>query len=136
VPVAETSWFVVALLGAGTVAVILVLISLSGAALYTLAVLALWRLARNDLSYTHALVALLLLTCALVLMFEGDTLFFTLAAEADLHLVARRFSDRIISAGAHLLFAAAALWLAVRLVPEILGTFRTPPIRYCSTLAR
>jgi Predicted membrane protein (DUF2339) len=103
------------------------LITLSGAALYTFAALALWRLARNDLSYTHALVALLLLTCALVLMLEGDTLFFTLAAEAaTLHLVARRFSDRIISAGAHLLFAAAALWLAVRLVPEILGNFSDP----------
>lgn len=102
------------------------LITLSGAALYTFA-LALWRLARNDLSYTHALVALLLLTCALVLMLEDDTLFFTLAAEAAaLHLLARRFSDRIISAGAHLLFAAAALWLAVRLVPEILGNFSDP----------
>ena len=103
------------------------LITLSGAALYTLAALSLRRLARNDLSYTHALVALLLLTCALVLMLEGDILFFTLAAEAAaLHLVARRFSDRIISAGAHLLFAAAALWLAVRLVPEILGNFSDP----------
>ena len=103
------------------------LITLSGAALYTLAALALRRLARNDLSYTHALVALLLLTCALVLMLEGDTHFFTLAAEAAaLHLVARRFSDRIISAGAHLLFAAAALWLAIRLVPEILGNFSDP----------
>jgi uncharacterized membrane protein len=60
-------------------------------------------------------------------MLEGDTLFITLAAEAAaLHLVARRFSDRIISAGAHLLFAAAALWLAVRLVPEILGNFSDP----------
>lgn len=103
------------------------LITLSGAALYTLAALALRRLARNDLSYTHALVALLLLTCALVLMLEGDTHFFTLAAEAAaLHLVARRFSDRIISARAHLLFAAAALWLAIRLVPEILGNFSDP----------
>ena len=66
--------------------------------------------------YTQGLTALLLGTLALVLLLEGDALFFSLAAEAAvLHLVARRLSDRIVSFEAHVLFAAVALWLGGRL---------------------
>ena len=94
-------------------------ISLGAASLYALASLALRRLRRapdNDLSYTHASVALLLVTLAAVLLLGGDALLFTLAAEAAvLHYLARRFSDRLVSAEAHLLFAVVALWLVVRL---------------------
>ena len=95
-------------------------ISLSAAALYALAALALRSMRgghSNDLSYTHASVALLLLTLAAVLMLRGDALLFTLAAEATvLHYISRRFSDRAISVEAHVLFFVAAAWLAVRLV--------------------
>lgn len=100
-------------------------ITISGAALYALVALAFERLDDSrGLSRLHALVALLLLTHTLFLMLEGDVLFLTLAAEATiLHLVARRFSDRIVSAGAHLLSSIAALWLANRLLPGILESF-------------
>jgi uncharacterized membrane protein len=94
-------------------------IALSIAALYALAALVLRRLEGSfeDLSYTHALVTLLFLTLAAILMLRGDTLFLTLAAEAAvLHYIARQFSDKLVSAGAHLLFFVAAAWLVVRLV--------------------
>jgi uncharacterized membrane protein len=94
-------------------------IALSMVALYALAALVLRRLEGcfEDLSYTHALVALLFLTLAAILMLRGDALLLTLAAEAAvLHYIARRFSDNLVSAGAHLLFVAAAAWLVVRLV--------------------
>ncbi len=98
-------------------------ITLSGAVLYALAALALRHRFRSVLSYTHALVALLLLTLTLVLMLEGNVLFLALAVEAAvLHLGASRFSDKIVSAGAHLIFAAIALWLAARLLPGMLET--------------
>jgi uncharacterized membrane protein len=91
------------------------LIPLFAAALYVLAALALEGRSR-DLAYTHAFVALLLLTLAAVLMLRGDALLFTLAAEATvLHYLSRRFSDRLVSAQAHLLFFAVAVWLAIRL---------------------
>ena len=103
-------------------------ITLSGAALYALAALTFERTGgSHGLSRIHAFVALLLLTHTFFLMLEGDLLFFTLAAEATiLHLVARRFSDRIVSAGAHLLSSVAALWLAVRLLLGILESFPGP----------
>jgi hypothetical protein len=94
-------------------------ISLSAAALYALAALAVRALGRpaNDLSYTHALVALLFLTLAAVLMLRGDALLFTLAAEATvLHYLSRKYADRVVSAQAHALFFAAAVWLGVRLL--------------------
>lgn len=97
-------------------------ITFSGATLYALAALALRRLERGDLSYVHTLVTLLLLTHTLVLVLDGSVLLLTLAAEATvLHYVARKFSDRIVATGAHLLFSIAALWLAARLLPGILG---------------
>ncbi len=99
-------------------------ITFSGAALYALAALALRRIESDGLSYTHALVALLLLTHTLVLMLDGNVLFLTLAAEAAiLHYAASRSSDRIVSAGAHLLFSAVALWLAIRILPGVLEAF-------------
>jgi uncharacterized membrane protein len=100
-------------------------IALSAAVLYALAAFVLRRLegSSRNLSYIHALVALMLLTLAAILMLEGDALIFTLAAEAAiLHYVARRFSDGFISVEAHLIFFAVAVWLGARLVvPE--GSF-------------
>jgi len=102
-------------------------ITLSGAVLYAFAAFALRRRLHRVLSYTHVLVTLLLLTLTLVLMLEGSVLFSALAAEAAvLHLVASRLSDKIVSAGAHLLFSAVALWLAARLVPGILEALSDP----------
>jgi hypothetical protein len=70
---------------------------------------------RSRIFHTQALIALLLATLALVLVLEGDVLLLALATEAAvLHLVARRFSDRIISWGAHVLFGVIGLWLGGR----------------------
>jgi len=97
-------------------------ITLPAAILYALAALALRRSGSGDFSRTHALVGLLFLTYTLVLVLDGDALFVALAAEAAiLHYVARRYSYRIVSAGAHLLFCVAGLWLASRLVSGALG---------------
>src|SRR3712207_7090827 len=53
--------------------------------------------------FRSALVALLFLTLAATLMLRGNTLLLTLAAEAAvLHYIARQFSDKLVSAGAHL----------------------------------
>ena len=71
---------------------------------------------RSRMFYIQALIALLLATLALVLVLEGDVLFLALATEgAVLHLVARRFSDRIISGAAHVLFGVIWLWLGGRI---------------------
>ncbi|HSL01359.1 MAG TPA: DUF2339 domain-containing protein [Rubrobacteraceae bacterium] len=92
-------------------------ISLSAAALYALAAVALRGRPSDDLPYTHALVALLFLTLAAVLMLGGDVLLFTLAAEAmALHYLARKFSDGIVSAQAHALYVVVAAWLVARLL--------------------
>ena len=79
----------------------------------------------SRMSYTQALVALLLGTLSLVLVLEGNALLFTLAAEAAaLHLLARRLSDRILSIEAHILFLAVGTWLFVRLaVGTVEGLF-------------
>ena len=109
-------------------------IALSAAVLYALAAFVLRRLegSSRNLSYTHALVALMLLTLAAILMLEGDALIFTLAAEAAiLHYVARRFSDGFISVEAHLIFFAVAVWLGARLVVrELLRGCRTGGARH------
>ncbi len=92
-------------------------ITLPAAILYALAALVLRRSGNDGFSRTHALVGLLFLTHTLVLVLEGDALFIALAAEAAiLHYAVRRYSDRIVSAVAHLLFCVAGLWLAFRLV--------------------
>ena len=98
------------------------LLALVAAAAHALAALALGRLegerAPRAISYTQALVASMLLTLALVLVLNGDALLFALAAEAAvLHAVSRRLRDRLISSGAHLLWAAVGLWVLVRVLP-------------------
>jgi hypothetical protein len=101
-------------------------IALAVVALYAVAALLLRRLdgSYKNLAYTHALVALLFLTLAAVLMLRENILLSTLAAEAAvLHYVARRFSDKLVSAGAHVLFFAAAAWLVVRLAAGMPGGF-------------
>jgi uncharacterized membrane protein len=87
------------------------------AAAYALVAIGLRRAERGGgMSYVQALVALLLGTLALVLILEGDARFVALGAEAAvLHLVARRFSDRVVSWAAHALFGGIALWLGGRL---------------------
>ena len=79
----------------------------------------------GHMAYTQALAALLLGTLSLVLMLEGNALLFTLAAEAAaMHLLARRLSDRILSAGAHLLSLVVVGWLLIRLIAgTVEGTF-------------
>ncbi len=97
-------------------------ITLAAAILYALAALVLRRFGSDGFSHTHALVGLLFLTHTLVLVLDGDALFIALAAEATiLHYVARRYSDRIVSAAAHLLFCFTGLWLASRLISGALG---------------
>lgn len=93
-------------------------VALGGAAVYALAAGALRYIEGGGrLSYTHALVALLLSTLALVLVLEGDALFFVLAVEATLlHLASRRLSDKILYAAAHALFLVVGVWLSGRLV--------------------
>jgi uncharacterized membrane protein len=87
------------------------------AAAYALVAVAFRRVERRGgMSYTQALIALLLGTLALVLALEGDAVFAALAVEAAvLHLVVRRSSDRIVSWAAHALFGVIGLWLAGRL---------------------
>ena len=92
-------------------------ITLGGAILYGLAS---WHLSRlnvvNHFSTTHSLVGAMLLTIALYLLLDGNTLLFSLAAEASvLHFVARRLSDKRVAIGAHLLFGVICLWLIQRI---------------------
>ena len=102
-------------------------VALGLAATYTVVAAGLWRTERGGrMSYAQALIALLLGTLALVLVLEGDVLFLALATEAAaLHLVARRYFDRIISLGAHVLFGTIGLWLGGRLAAEM-GPLGTP----------
>ena len=99
-------------------------IALAGAVFYALAALVLGRFEGKrgeGIAYTQALLALLLLTLALVLVLEGNALLFALAAEAAvLHHVAYRLSDRVVSTVAHALFFIAALWLGLRLAADVL----------------
>ncbi len=98
-------------------------IALAGAVFYALAALVLGRFEGRcgGVAYTQALLALLLLTLALVLVLEGNALLFALAAEAAvLHHVAHRLSDRVVSTVAHALFFIAAVWLGLRLASDVL----------------
>ncbi|WP_166396801.1 DUF2339 domain-containing protein [Rubrobacter marinus] len=101
-------------------------VALAAAALYALAALALRRLEGThiqsaSLSFTQALVALLLLTISMVLVLDGDALLFALAAEAAvLHAAARRISSRVLSFEAHVLWAAVAVWVCGRLLIGLL----------------
>ena len=102
------------------------LVALGLGAAYALATLVLRR-AEGDrehgLFYTQGLVALFLVTLALVLILTGDALFFAVAAEAAvLHLVSRRLRDRLVSVQAHLLSALATGWLFARIFDGLPGT--------------
>lgn len=74
----------------------------------------------GSLSYTNALTALLLVTLGVLLVLEGNALFFTLVAEAAvLHLVSRRLPDKFVSALAHSLFLLIGIWLSGRIFSGI-----------------
>ncbi len=80
-----------------------------------------WRLQKTEnlrgLAYTQGATAALLFTIAMLMFFEDHTLLFVLSAEVVvLHLIANRISDRLIKAGAHLLFGIVTLWLLARLL--------------------
>lgn len=77
----------------------------------------------KDLSHTHALIGVMLLTYAVYLLLDGDTLLFVLATEAAvLQFIARRLSDKKVAITAHLLFGALGLWLIQRLsCGQVLG---------------
>lgn len=91
-------------------------ISLGAAVAYALVSGVMHSLSGTRISYTQALVALLLGTLALVFLLDGNALLFTLAAEAAaLRFVSRRLSDRVLSLESHALFAISGLWLAARL---------------------
>jgi uncharacterized membrane protein len=71
-----------------------------------------------NLAFTHAAVGTLLLTIALCLLLDGDTLLFALAGEAAaLHLIARRLADPKIAFGAHALFACVGMLFLLRVIP-------------------
>ena len=76
------------------------------------------------LYYTNALSALVLSTLGILLLLEGNALFFALAVEAAmLHLASRRLSDRVVSALAHGLFLTVGLWLFGRILVGVEETF-------------
>ena len=82
-----------------------------------------WGLTRQsfirNLSYTHALVAVIFLTYSFYLLLYGNLLLFTLAVEAGaLHLLANRLSDKWITLVAHILFGIVGFWLVQRLFDE------------------
>ncbi|HKI46778.1 MAG TPA: DUF2339 domain-containing protein [Balneolales bacterium] len=70
----------------------------------------------RNLSYTHALVAVVFLTYSFYLLLHGDLLLFTLAVEAGaIHILANRLSDKWITLAAHILFGIVGFWLVERL---------------------
>ncbi|HKP53099.1 MAG TPA: DUF2339 domain-containing protein [Chloroflexia bacterium] len=96
------------------------IVGIGGAALLAATHWALRRYAPTlqSLAYTHAIVAIVLMTTGLVSLLSGHTLIFALAAEAAaLHLIAWRFSDRGIAICGNLIFGAVGVWLAYRLMP-------------------
>ena len=108
-------------------------VALAASGLYALAALGFRRLGDDrgqarPISFTQALVALLLLTLSIVLVLNGDALLFTLAAEAGvLCLAARRLSSRVLAYEAHLLWAAVATWLCGRLLLGLFAGSFAPP---------
>ena len=108
-------------------------VALAAAALYALAALALRRLEGTPsqtfaVPFTQALVALLLLTLAIVLVLDGDALLFALAAEAAVVChAARRLFSRVLAFEAHFLWAVVAIWLCVRLLIGLSTSLYTPP---------
>lgn len=92
------------------------LIALGGAAAYALAALGLRRVEDDGMMpYVQSLVALLLGTLALVTILEGNVLFLALAVEAAvLHLIAKKFPDKVAAVGGHSLFVVVGLWFSSR----------------------
>jgi len=73
--------------------------------------------------YSHAVMAGVLLTIAIVLLIDGNALLVCLAAEvAALHTVATKLNDRLIRAGGHSLFVVLALWMWIRIVDHSTGS--------------
>ena len=69
------------------------------------------------LYYTNALAALLMFTFGVSLVLKGNALYFALIAEsAALHLVARRLSDKVVSAIGHALFLSLGVWISGRIL--------------------
>ncbi len=93
-------------------------IALAAALLYGFAF---WLLQSRDdfkpLAYTPAATGAILLTIALCLLLDGDTLFLALAMEAlALHLLARRLEDYYVFGGANLLALVVGIWMLVHLL--------------------
>jgi hypothetical protein len=81
------------------------------------------RRSNQRLAYTHALIAVIVLTFALAQPVHDNVLMLVLAAEAAvLHYVAYRLSDKGTAIMGHLLWAAVALWLGVQLAGDMLLT--------------
>jgi hypothetical protein len=96
-------------------------VALGGAVAYAAVAGTLRRIeGEGRLYYTNALTALLLFTIGIVLLLEGNALFFALAAEAAvLHFVSRRLSDKLVSVLAHGLFSTVGIWLSWRILSGI-----------------
>jgi len=76
----------------------------------------------RDLSFTQAAVGIVLFTLALINLLSGDTLRFVLSSEAlTLLVIGRHLSDRRVSLGGHLLFAAVVIGLWSRLIVDPSG---------------
>ncbi len=116
-------------------------IPLGGFLVYGLVFSVLRKLRFEKLAYTHAVMALLLLTIAFCLLLEGKVLLLTLAAEATaLHLVSQRLDDRITEICGHVLFVIVAIWLAVNLIdssfkPEGTVIFNTQALTDLAVIA-
>lgn len=93
------------------------LVALGTAFAYAAVSFALSRLQNGGLLYyTNALAALLMFTLGITLFLEGNTLYLALTLEAAaLHYVARRLSDKPVTAVANAIFLSLAVWLAGRL---------------------
>jgi hypothetical protein len=90
------------------------LVSMLGAAVMLGAFLVLRRV-EWTLGYLHALLAVGLLTLAIVQLLEGDAQFLAFAAEGlGLLLIARRTSDRGMELCGHALFGVLGLWIIPR----------------------
>jgi uncharacterized membrane protein len=93
-------------------------IALAASALYALVSWGIRRLeSMKSLAFTGAVTGAILLTLALSLLLDGDTLYLALAAEAAaLHLLARRLDNSLVFAGANLLSLVVGVWFLVHLM--------------------
>ncbi len=100
------------------------LITLGAAALFVLCFRLLGRRQGLErLAHVQFLVSLLLLSIALVLLLDGEVLYFSLVGQAVvLHLAARRFADRGTRRYAHALSALLAAWFAYQMTSPAVGT--------------